>query len=777
MQERKNRFERVAKATGIVVWEYNIQNDRLYIDEQISTLLGKPLQSKMPSLQEWNTFIHPDDVSEVAIPRMDFLKTLDKEYEFFYRIHTDNRGYIWIRETGSVITTDRNGEPQKIVGLFEDIHEKRKEEIVLDKFYAITVDSDMPFNDKANKILTLGAQFFQLDVGFVSRITKDHYKIEYCAPNDIIPHPQMATYLNTHGVDVFGPTGIKCWHNAKTCDIPQGSKTASLSLNAYIGTNLIVNEQPYGTLAFCSTSKRGKRFSNREKMLLQLIAQWMASEMGRQDSLNEVKESQVFLQLIQDSIPDLIFVKDEAFRIVSGNPAFLNVYPESMRASVIGSTTIESYDDEEAEAFLQNDKLAFATGNSETEETIEFPDGKTRTLHTKKIRFQNQKNQNFILGIGRDITIRKQALSRLADSEERYELAVKGSSVGLWDWQIQSGGLFWSDRFKEIIGIDDSEFRPQYEEFAERLHPEDKQRVEQALQDHINGKSPYNIEYRLRKTDDTYVWIHARGQAIWDHEGQATRMAGSVDDITLQVAAQQEVLRSNQELERFAYVASHDLQEPLRMVINFTQLLEKKYGDKLDNKALEYIQFAKNGASRMKQLVQDLLDYARIGNEAENRQHIELNDIKTQILENLADSIKLTKANIEWQELPSILADQARILSVFQNLIGNAIKYRKTDHAPKIRVSVKSSGSYWEFCVADNGIGMKQAYCAKIFEPFKRLHTKEEYSGTGMGLSICRKTIEELNGKIWAMSELGQGSKFYFRLPKLNPNTRSETIL
>ncbi len=246
---------------------------------------------------------------------------------------------------------------------------------------------------------------------------------------------------------------------------------------------------------------------------------------------------------------------------------------------------------------------------------------------------------------------------------------------------------------------------------------------------------------------------------------------GTIRDITERKEAVAEILRSNQELERFAYVASHDLQEPLRMVVNFTQLLEKRYLDKLDEKGIEYIKFASDSASRMQSLVKDLLEYARIGNEAETKVRIDLDILKESIEENLFESIRQTNAVLTWDTLPSLLADPVRIRSVFQNIIGNSIKYRSSKLTPRIDIKVNAFPDEWLFSIADNGVGMNQAYCEKIFEPFKRLHRKEEYSGTGMGLSICRKSVEGLGGKIWAESKIGQGSTFYFTIPRSSGDT------
>ncbi len=763
---RKKRFDRVVQATNIVVWEYDIANDRLHVEEQIEALFGEALEESHITLQQIRDRVHPDDIATLDAVWQAHLRDASNELDIAYRLRHKNGSWRWIRETGKIVAMNSAGNPSQVAGLYQDISKKKYEEDVLNRLYTITIDSDLSLEQKVSEVLHLGLNYLGLELGLVSRIHDDIYEIIHCEPKGPIASGQMFSYSRTYCSHVFGTNEVRAWNRAGNSDICAHACYQEQMFETYIGTSLFLNQKPYGTLAFIQKAQRQHPFSSREKTVLRLMAQWMSSEITRHANLKEIEASNTFLQLVQDSIPDLIFVKDEQFRIVRANPAFLNVYPASARDAVIGSTTVESYNEEEAEAFLMYDKIALQEGYSETEETIRFPDGKERTLHTKKTRFQDAENNRFILGVGRDVSERKEAEARIAESEERYELAVRGSSVGLWDWSVKTGELFWSDRFKEIIGISDEDFRPRYEEFSERLHPEDKEAIEKALFSHVKYQTPYDVEYRLRKTDDTYVWIHARGQAIWDEQGNATRMAGSVDDITVSKEAQEEVLRSNAELERFAYMASHDLQEPLRMVSNFTQLLEKQYSEKLDARALEYIEYASSGAVRMQRLVRDLLEYARIGNEAESFELIDLNGLKTSIQENLSASIEHTEAVIEWAVLPAILAEPVRISSVFQNLIGNAIKYRKPDVAPKISITAELVSEQWIFSVSDNGIGMKQQYCEKIFEPFKRLHRKEEYSGTGMGLTICRKIIERLGGKIWATSELGQGSTFHFSLPR-----------
>jgi len=226
-----------------------------------------------------------------------------------------------------------------------------------------------------------------------------------------------------------------------------------------------------------------------------------------------------------------------------------------------------------------------------------------------------------------------------------------------------------------------------------------------------------------------------------------------------------ELQASNTELERFAYVASHDLQEPLRMVSSFLELLEKKLEGQLDDKGKQYIHFAVDGADRMKKLIQDLLQYSRVGTSTEGKSQVDCNDILRQVRAIFELSLQEKRASLTVHPLPSINGFRGQILQLFQNLVGNALKYNSNPQ-PFVEVGCTDKGSTWEFYVKDNGIGIDPKFFDKIFIIFQRLHNKTEYSGTGIGLAICKKIVERHGGRIWVESTPGQGSKFYISLPK-----------
>ncbi len=225
-----------------------------------------------------------------------------------------------------------------------------------------------------------------------------------------------------------------------------------------------------------------------------------------------------------------------------------------------------------------------------------------------------------------------------------------------------------------------------------------------------------------------------------------------------------EFARSNSELELFAYVASHDLQEPLRMVTSFTQLLEKRYKNKLDKDADEFIEFILDGATRMQSMINDLLQYSRVGTRGKPFKLTDFESVFGQSLVNLKIAIDENNAIITHDPLPILMADSTQMIEVFQNLISNAIKFRSKE-SPQVHVSALKKRNEWVFSVRDNGIGIAPEFFDKLFIIFQRLHSRSEYPGTGIGLAVCKKIVERHGGKIWVESEPGKGSTFYFSIP------------
>ena len=488
--------------------------------------------------------------------------------------------------------------------------------------------------------------------------------------------------------------------------------------------------------------------------------------------------------------------------------------------------------------------------------------------------------------------------ARLRVSEDRYALAVQGASVGLWDWDVKTNALYWSPRFKEIVGVTDENFVPHLDEFVGRLHDDDRDAVLDALNRHVHRGEPYKIEYRLRHESGCYVWIHARGQAIWDEYGTPLRMAGSVDDISEAKRNAQHLVESeqkfrsayhhspigmalvapngqfidvnkslcsilgyeekallsldfqtlthpddldtdlsnvhqmltgeidsyqmekryfhkdghivwihlsvslvkrrdgspkyfiaqisditsrknaeqvrdelieslnvsNKELESFAYVASHDLKAPLRVIANVSSWLEEDLEDKLNDQDRKHLDLLHNRVRRMERLLDDLLEYSRVGRAMDTRYSEQISGGEL-----IADILALLEPPPSFKiEIPAefseIQVSRMPLQQVLFNLISNAIKHHDRE-AGNIALQVETSGTRYRFTVMDDGPGIPEEYHEEIFRMFRKLESRDEVEGSGMGLALVKKTIEFHGGRIVVQSGEGRGTSFSFTWP------------
>lgn len=300
------------------------------------------------------------------------------------------------------------------------------------------------------------------------------------------------------------------------------------------------------------------------------------------------------------------------------------------------------------------------------------------------------------------------------------------------------------------------------------FNSEDLYRFKEAL---IPRGFVHDYELKMRKKDGSQIDCLVSSTLLRADNGSILGYQGIIRDITKRKQAEetlarkvQELARSNAELEQFAYVASHDLQEPLRMVTSYVQLLARRYKGKLDADADEFIAYAVDGATRMQQLINDLLTYSRVSTRGRAFEPTDCEAVLTYALANLEVAIKESGAIITHKPLPSVLADGRQLEAVFQNLIGNAIKFR-SEAAPRVHISAEQKENEWVFAISDNGIGIEADFSGRIFVIFQRLHSRSEYPGTGIGLAICKKIVERHGGRIWLESEPGKGTTFYFTIP------------
>jgi len=473
-----------------------------------------------------------------------------------------------------------------------------------------------------------------------------------------------------------------------------------------------------------------------------------------------------------DSVPDLIGILDKDHRIVRANRTMAEKLGISSDkcvglqcfACVHGTSgppescphTLTMNDGKEHSAELHEDSLGgdfLVTTTPMFDETGRM----TGTVH-----------------VARDITERKRMEESLIQNENRLKRAQEIAHLGSWELDLVNNVLTWSDEVYRIFGLQPQEFEATYEAFLEAVHPDDRSAVNEAYSGSVReGEDSYEIEHRIiRKTTGEVRIVHEKCEHIRDESGTIIRSVGMVHDITGRKKMEEErerlleeLKRSNRELEQFAYISSHDLQEPLRMISSYTDLIAHRYRGRLDSDADEFIRYITSGTSHMKTLLNDLLDYSRVGRKIEPFTSTDLGSAFDSAVINLKMFIDENHAVITREALPTVFADRIQMVQILQNLISNAIKFHG-DEPPRVHVSAVPGADEWTVRVQDNGIGIDPKYYNKLFMLFKRLHRREEYPGTGIGLATCKKIVERHGGRIWVESAPGQGSTFCFTIKK-----------
>lgn len=299
------------------------------------------------------------------------------------------------------------------------------------------------------------------------------------------------------------------------------------------------------------------------------------------------------------------------------------------------------------------------------------------------------------------------------------------------------------------------------------IHPDDvKKTIDKWNNSIITGEN-YEAIYRKKDKDGTFNWFLGRALPLRDDEGKIVKWFGTSTNIDAQKKAEEELERSNHELQQFAFISSHDLQEPLRVVTSYIQLLSKKYKHKIDKEADEFIGYAVDGVTRMQSLIDDLQSYSNVIQKDIKLSQVNINDILERAIERIKPEIEESNALITHENLPVITADESQLVILFENLLSNSIKY--CIKQPEIHIGAELKYGEWLFHFKDNGIGIEREYYDKIFLIFQRLHNRTKYQGTGMGLAICKKIVERHKGNIWVKSDPGEGSIFYFTIPSINP--------
>ena len=403
------------------------------------------------------------------------------------------------------------------------------------------------------------------------------------------------------------------------------------------------------------------------------------------------------------------------------------------------------------------------------EHDIRRRDGTSLTVMERgNLILDKDNNPVGMFGTTQDISERKDYEKQLLQAELKYRSIIDNSADGIYQSTPDGKFVMVNPSMAGIFGYaSPAEMIYQVQNIGIQIYadPADRQNMSEMItrQGHIE-----NYEMQVLKKDGSRIWVSANIRILRNDDGTAQFYEGILEDISERKRAEEEILQLNKSLEQFANITAHDLQEPIRMVSGFLGLLEKKYAAALDEQGKGYIFRAKDGADRMSILIRDLLEFSRSGNKAAKKEPVNLESVIDLVQKDMSIVMQDTSAGLYVPEkMPVVEGTHSALYRLFLNLVSNGIKFRKKDTSPQVSILLNEQTDCWEFTVQDNGIGVPEKDQPKLFQAFQRLHRKEDYPGTGLGLVTCKKIVETHGGKIWMTSEFGKGTAFHFTLPKM----------
>jgi PAS domain S-box-containing protein len=392
------------------------------------------------------------------------------------------------------------------------------------------------------------------------------------------------------------------------------------------------------------------------------------------------------------------------------------------------------------------------------------PNEADRTVRAAREALERMLNQR-TTQLRQELDRTKQVAAELRDSEQRFRTLAQAVPILLWSTNAAGHATYVSARYEEFTGFSASELLG--EGWLKVLHPDDKDRVLSAWTRTVQNGAPFEDEYRLRRFDGSFRWFVGRGIPLRDETSSINQWLGSSAEVDAIKRTEAALRRSNDELRQFAYAAAHDLQEPLRNISTSVGMIKQRHGHTLSSDVAEWFESAYEGAQRMHGMVKDLLAFTRaVGGEEQPAQLFDPKCALDLAMTNLRGQASASGMEVEVEALPKVRVYPHHLVQVFQNLISNAIKYRHPDRPLRIHVSGASNTAECQISISDNGIGFDPAYSERIFGVFRRLHTRKEYEGNGIGLAICARVIGYYGGRIWAEGEPGRGAAFHFTLPR-----------
>lgn len=526
-----------------------------------------------------------------------------------------------------------------------------------------------------------------------------------------------------------------------------------------------------------------REFSAQQKQLLAIQANHITRELILRLSLRQeinyhekLAESKRQLRLVLDNAPAMIWFKDDKNNILKTNRPVAESIGLPLE-EIEGHNASEFFSKDDAASFHANDLKVIESGKPHLATIAKYvaPNGDVNWTSTDRVPYIDDKTgERFVLNIATDITQLRKIKDKATSDAERFEFVANASLVGLWDWPIEPRGeIWWSPVYHRMVGDPDRKLKPSTTNFSKVVHPDDLEPINQCVRDHLKDKAPFSIECRIKDQNNDYKWYLVTGLSRWNDNGRSERITGSLMDIdrlkTVQFEydlKQKQLLEANKELDHFAYVASHDLKAPLRGMSNLLEWVAEDIAEGNLEDIAEKLELLDARVRRMDMLLKDILSFSRAG---EHIGVIETISVKAMVKEILAwlsipDGLTVTLM----EPLPVLETYKTPLEQVFLNLLSNAIKYHDKVRG-HVGVSCKETVNNYIFTVSDDGPGIPKEFRESVFEPFKRLISRDEVEGSGLGLSIVKKMVKSLGGDIWLEeNSVETGTIIRFIIPKVS---------
>lgn len=787
--KRKIRLlETVIKTTAAGYWQLRLKQNFEFVSPTFERMLGYQ-EGELPTDRKLlRGLVHPDDLPELLAAYHGHINSggktpLSHETRYMHK----NGNFIWIAVNGEVVEWDHEGNPVEVVGSHINItrirevknayndQQKALQESArrFEQMYQKTpimlhsIDNDGKLISVSDRWLTTLGYDREEVIGKkstdflaeesrekASGVIKDFFKNGHC--HDI---PYQMVRKNGEIIDVL-LSAIADYDD-------QGKAFRSLAVITNVSEEValsrrLTEQQDRIHDFYKAISQPTDSLDHKFKSVLKICCKAFNLDFG-------------IISKIQDNDYHVIAVFDETTNLAPGEIFDLS---NTYCAITLVQNNIVTIEEMKHSAFAghpcyKHFNLETYIGiplvvNGQVFGTINFSSPKPRR---KKFSFSEKDFLRLVANWVQAAVEKEIFIQELSETKKRFQMAVDATRDGIWDWLDVNNDLeWWSPRFYELLGYGPAEIEPTLTNFRNLLHEDDHQATFAAVNAHFERNIPFDVEYRLKTKAHGYRWFRGKGILERDADQMPTRMIGSISDIHEKKLAEealkknnQDLRRSNRDLQQFAYIASHDLQEPLRIIGSFSELLARKFGGQLDDKAQRYIDHIVDGVSRMRELINSLLSYSRVGKDKLEFQALDCEALLQEVRIDLATAIEKSGAEIVCENLPLVRGIRPQLLQLFRNLISNAIKFCD-DGQPRIEIKASLDNQKYLFSVRDNGIGFDPEFKDRIFEVFQRLHSRKQYDGTGIGLSICQRIVENHGGEIWAESSVGTGSTFFFTL-------------